>query len=173
MRSKKAFEGIRPAVACLVLFCIIAAAKTITAQTTSGAQDEEMLRQLLKTYEKSIDTLDLTLADRIFSHAPEVSFVHPRGTEKGFDQITKNFYQGTMGTFSERELLLENPVIHVYDDSAWSEMTWTFHATVKDGGQKITTTGRETQLYHKEDGVWKIVHIHYSGPPVTGKLKGF
>src|SRR5215469_18858957 len=114
MRSKKAFEGIRPAVACLVLFCIIAAAKTITAQTTSGARDEEMLRQLLKTYEKSIDTLDLTLADRIFSHAPEVSFTHPRGTEKGFDQIIKNFYQATMGTFSERELLLENPVVHVY-----------------------------------------------------------
>jgi ketosteroid isomerase-like protein len=50
-------------------------------------------------------------------------------------------------------------------------MAWTFHATLKDG-HKITTTGRETQIYHKEDGRWRIVHVHYSGPPVTGALKG-
>jgi len=174
MRSKKAFTGIQATAAGVALFCILAAATPMTAQTmVSGSRDEELLHQLLNSYTRSIDTLDLTLADRIWSHAPEVSFIHPRGTEKGFDQIIKNFYKATMGTFSERELLLENPVVHVYGDSAWSEMTWTFHATVKDGGPKITTTGRETQLYHKEDGVWKIVHIHYSGPPVTGKLKGF
>lgn len=38
----------------------------------------------------------------------------------------------------------------------------TFHATVKNPGPKITTKGRETQIYHKEDGVWHIVHVHYS-----------
>lgn len=34
-----------------------------------------------------------------------------------------NFYGKTMGTFSERELLLEYPVIHVYGDTGWSQMT--------------------------------------------------
>jgi len=77
-----------------------------------------------------------------------------------------------MGLFVQRDLTLENPVLHIYDDSARSEMTWTFHATLKDG-QKISTTGRETQIYHKENGSWRIGHVHYSGPPVAGALKGF
>jgi ketosteroid isomerase-like protein len=77
------------------------------------------------------------------------------------------------GTFTKCTLILESPVVHVYGDSGWSEMTWTFPATVKVGGPKITTTGRETQIYHKDNGVWRIVHIHYSGPPVTRELKGF
>jgi hypothetical protein len=134
-----------------MLFCSLTAATPMTTQTAvSGSQDEELLHQLLDNYTKSIDTLDLALADRIWSHAPEVSFIHPRGTEKGFDHIIKNFYKATMGTFSERELLLENPVVHVYGDSAWSEMTWTFHATVKDGGPKITTTGRKHSFTTKK-----------------------
>lgn len=156
----------------LVLLFVLAVANS-AAEQANPDRDVKLLHELLANYAKSIDTLDLQLADRIWSHAPEVSFIHPRGTEKGFDQIVNNFYKTTMGTFSERELILENPAVHVYGDSGWSEMTWTFHATVKDGGPKITTTGRETQVYHRENGLWKIVHIHYSGPPMTGKLKGF
>jgi ketosteroid isomerase-like protein len=151
----------------------LAQATFVVAQTSAASQDEKLLHQLLDTYAKSIDTLDLTLANQIWSHSPEVSFIQPRGTEKGYDQIVNDFYKATMGMFSERELLLENPDLHIYGDTAWSEMTWTFHATVKDGGPKITTTGRESQVYHKENGAWRIVHIHYSGPPMTGKLKGF
>ena len=33
-------------------------------------------------------------------------------------------------------------------------------------------TGRETPIYHKEEGAWRIVHVHYSGLPVTGAMKG-
>lgn len=59
---------------------------------------------------------------------------------------------------------MHDPVIHVYGDAAWSEMTWTFHAIEKHGNA-IATEGRETQVYHKESGAWHIVLVHYSGPP--------
>jgi ketosteroid isomerase-like protein len=170
MTMKRMSPAAKPSIAGLALFFAIAA--HAAAQAKSPA-DENALHELLDNYAQSIDTIDPQLADRIWSHDPEVSFIHPRGTEKGFEQILNNFYKDTMGTFSQRELTLESPVVHVYGDSGWSEMTWTFHATVKDGGQRITTTGRETQIYHKEKGVWRIVHVHYSGPPITAKLKGF
>jgi ketosteroid isomerase-like protein len=80
--------------------------------------------------------------------------------------IVDHIYIGMMGgMFSKRELILHDPNIQIYDDAAWSEMTWTFHATRKDG-TAVTTQGRESQVYHKEDGVWRIVLVHYSGPPV-------
>ena len=160
-------------VARLLLGAVLAVGFGAAAHGQSASSDEQQLRVLLAEYAQSIDTLDLSLADRIWSHGGDVVFIHPRGTEAGFAQIVDDFYKKTMGMFSERELILENPVVHVYGEAGWSEMTWTFHATVKDGGPKITTTGRETQIYHKENGVWRIVHVHYSGPPVTTALKGF
>ena len=78
-----------------------------------------------------------------------------------------------MGAFSKRELMAKETGIHVYGDTAWSEFCWTFHATVKNGGQEITTHGRETQIYRKQDGTGRMVHVHYSGMPETGASKGF
>jgi ketosteroid isomerase-like protein len=142
------------------------------AQGAGG--DEEQIRVLLQKYATSVDNVDVSLASEIWSHDPGVTFVHPLGTEHGFKQIADHVYIGIMGgMFSKRELILHDPNVHVYEDAAWSEMTWTFHATTKDG-TAITTEGRETQVYHKERGVWRIVLVHYSGPPATmpGAPKG-
>lgn len=132
------------------------------------------IKEMLRKYEVSIDKIDLNLANQIWSHAPEVILIQPRGTERGLSSIEKDFYEQAMGhTFTQRQLLIESPAIHVYGDTAWGEFTWTFHATTRDGGKPITTQGRESQVYHKENGTWRVVCDHYSGLPVTGALKGY
>jgi ketosteroid isomerase-like protein len=151
---------------------VLASDSAGAAQAGFGTSDEQQLRTLQSEYMQAVDKLDFALVDAIWSHDPGVSFIHPRGTAIGFEQIRDGFYRDTMGLFAQRDLTLENPVLHIYGDCAWSEMTWTFHATMKNG-QKITTTGRETQIYHRENGSWRIVHVHYSGPPITGALRGF
>ena len=143
------------------------------ATSTDDAAATQQIQTLLNEYVKSIDTLDLGLARKVWSDQPGVAFIHPRGTERGLDQVLTNFYTKTMGLFAQRELLPDNINIHVYKDSAWSEFTWTFHATFKSNGQKITTQGRETQVYHRESGTWRIVHVHYSALPETAPAKGF
>ena len=121
----------------------------------------------MQKYATSIDNADLALASEIWSHDPGVTFIYPLGTAHGFEQIADEVYIGAMrNMFSKRELILHQPVVHVYADAAWSEMTWTFRATKMDGSA-ITTEGRETQVYHKERGGWRIVHVHYSGPPIA------
>jgi ketosteroid isomerase-like protein len=150
-----------------------AQATTETIALTGSRQDLEQIQQVVRDYVEAVERLDLELARNVWSNSPEVSFIHPRGTEHGREQIIANFYTKTMGMFSKRKLLPANMDIHLYNDTAWSEFTWTFHATVKDGGQSITTKGRETQVYHKESGSWRLMHVHYSGMPETGKLKGF
>jgi ketosteroid isomerase-like protein len=141
--------------------------------STGDPANIQQIRSVITDYVKSVDDLDQSLARRVWSTGSEVSFIHPRGTERGLQQVLQNFYSKTMGTFSKRELLPDRAEIHVYGDAAWSDFTWTFHATVKDGGPNITTQGRETQIYRKEEGIWRIVHVHYSGMPETGALKGF
>jgi ketosteroid isomerase-like protein len=141
--------------------------QTNLASSTGDPIAIQALRNVINEYAKSVDSLDLSLARKVWSAGPEVTFIHPRGTERGLEQILQNFYGNTMGTFSKRQLLPDQMDIHVYDDTAWSEFTWTFHATVRASGQNITTQGRETQVYHKENGTWRIVHVHYSGMPVS------
>jgi hypothetical protein len=55
-----------------------------------------------------IDAADLVLADKIWSHAPEVIFIDPRGTERGLQEVKDTFIRKTMDeTFSTQELTLE------------------------------------------------------------------
>lgn len=145
---------------------LLAVVLCAAACAQGNGSDEEQIREVLHKYATSVDNADVSLAAEIWSQDPGVTFIHPLGTEHGFKQIRDHVYIGMMaGMFSKRELILHAPNIHIYDDAAWSEMTWTFHATRKDG-TAITTEGRESQVYHKEHGVWRIVLVHYSGPPV-------
>jgi ketosteroid isomerase-like protein len=144
----------------------------VVAQTQGAVANT--IRGNIATYAKSIDDADTDLAARIWWDSPEVSFIHPLGHEHGFDQIKQNVYQRLMGeTFSERKLTPRDIVIHVYGDVAWAEFYWDFNAKFRKDGQPITTHGRETQIYCKMEGSWRLVHVHYSGMPATQPGQGF
>jgi hypothetical protein len=136
---------------------------------------EKVIDKLLDNYTKSINTADTTLARSLFSSKEALSFIHPRGHEKGWLQIRDHFYIGTMGNLlSARQLVITESAVHELDKKhAWVEFYWDFHATSKEGNQPLHTKGRESQLLINENGDWKIVHIHYSGLPVSGNGQGF
>jgi ketosteroid isomerase-like protein len=145
------------------------------ARAAAGVSpDEQAIQHLIAAYATSIDKADTEMADQIWSNAPEVSFIHPRGEEHGRAQIEADVYRNLMGaTFSERKLTPKEIAVHVYGETAWSEFQWDFVAKVRKDGSAFHSQGRESQVYHKENGQWHIVHVHYSGMPVTGNLRGF
>jgi ketosteroid isomerase-like protein len=57
---------------------------------------------------------------------------------------------------------MHDVAIHVNGAAAWSEFHWDFHATLRKDGSAVTTHGIETQIYRKEEGDWRLVHVHYS-----------
>ena len=135
----------------------------------SANADAQAIESLIRTYAQSIDRADTTLAEQVFSDAPEVTFIHPRGEERGRAKIQANVYRELMGnTFSERKLIPKDVSVHVYGDAAWAEFNWDFVATMKKDGSSFRSQGRETQVYRRDNGQWRIVHVHYSGQPVTG-----
>jgi len=142
------------------------------ARDTSAEGDE--INRMIAKYAKSIDEADTTLASQIWSDSPEVSFIHPLGHEHGLEQIEQNVYRHLMGeTFSERKLSVHDISAHVYGNTAWAEFYWDFAAKFGKDGSPITTHGRETQFYRKEQGRWRLVHVHYSGMPVKEERQGF
>jgi len=145
---------------------VVGIASFVGAQTIS---DSDQLRQMVLKYAQSIDAADTSLAGQVWLDSADVSFIHPRGHEHGFDQIKQNVYKQLMGdTFSERKLSPHDISVHILRDSAWVEFYWDFAAKFRKDGSPITTHGRETQVYWKTKDGWRLVHVHYSAMPVTG-----
>jgi hypothetical protein len=146
--------------------CVVLLGATAAAIGQSAPSDEAQIKSRLAQYRQSIDTLNLALFTDLWSNEAPVSFIHPLGTDHGLDQIKADIFERVMALFSKRDLAFDSTAIHVYGDSAWVEITWTFHAVWKSNDAALTSTGRETQIYQKEHGVWHLVHVHYSGPPM-------
>jgi ketosteroid isomerase-like protein len=142
-------------------------------QARDSSSDVDAIGRIIAKYAKSIDAADTTLASQIWWDSPEVSFIHPLGHEHGFEQIKQSVYTHLMGeTFSERKLTARDIVIHVYGDAAWAEFYWDFDAKFRKDGKRITTHGRETQIYRRFSDGWRIMHVHYSGMPATQAGQG-
>lgn len=169
--------GMKPATCLGPRFTVVAAlgvALVMAFGARAQSADGQAIRQLIATYAHSIDTADVSIAGQIWSTSPEVSFIHPLGEEHGLKEIEADVYKNLMGTtFSQRRLTPKEIKVQVYGDTAWSEFQWDFVATVRKDGSAFESQGRESQFYHKENGQWRIVHVHYSGVPVSGKQKGF
>jgi len=148
------------------------------SQTQKGAADIDQatgqIKQLIAQYATAAEGVDFELASQVWSNTPDVSFIHPRGHEHGWEEVKRNFYQNTMeAPFSERKLTVRDIAVHVYGDSAWAEFYWHFAAKLRSNGSSVQTDGRETQIYRKLDtGRWALVHVHYSGMPVGGERRG-
>ena len=131
------------------------------------AADEEAdrlaIEQVIDQYITSINACDTAIVNRIWSHGNEVSFIAPSGYYATYHAIRDQLVVGLFGAnFTQRALQKDSLKISINGDSAWSEFSWTFHATKLDGTPH-DTKGRETQIFERSaDGSWKLVHIHYS-----------
>jgi Xaa-Pro aminopeptidase len=139
-----------------------------SGQPHDDSSDIQEINGLIARYARSINDADTDLASQVWWNSPEVSFIHPLGHERGIEQIKKNVYEKLMGsTFSERKLSPREIAVHVYGNSAVAEFYWDFAAKLRKDGSTITTHGRETQIYERKDGAWRLVHVHYSGMPAA------
>ena len=148
------------AIALLLPACVCG---QVAPDASAAAVDNLAVHRLLDQYAQAVDTVDLKLLAKIWSHAPDVSFIYPLGEEHGFEAIEQNVFRNVMGgMFSARDLKMHDVAIYINGNSAWSEFHWDFHATLRKDGSAVTTHGVETQVYRKENGKWRLVHVHYS-----------
>lgn len=127
--------------------------------------DNTELLCALELYRQSIDNAeDLSLAEKVWETDSSVSMIFPLGQAQGWDNVRDTFYKKVMvGRFDKRELtVVGTPRIIVRERFAIVEFDWEFHARKREDGSEITTRGRESQVYEKKDGAWRLVHVHYS-----------
>jgi ketosteroid isomerase-like protein len=134
------------------------------------------IRALLDAYVESVNDGDLELASRVWLNDKRASFIHPRGHEQGWNEVSANFYGLTMGTtFSRRSLrIIGEPLIDVLSsDAVVARFDWRFNAEFRADGSSLETEGRESQVWTATGDGWRLAHVHYSGMPVSAEREGF
>lgn len=153
-------------------FVIGISISVIAADTVNN--DSLEVKQIIEKYKTSINHADTTLAASFWLTTPEVTFIHPRGHEKGWEGIKSGIYELFGSRFTMRDLKSYNETITMYGDMAVVEFYWIFDATYSgENPTQIQSRGRETQIMKKIGNEWRIVHVHYSGMPKTGAREGF
>ena len=169
----------------LVNNLIIVLAATLVLNSPANSQTEQQKSQSVKTslsdstffnslvalYARSIDQADTLLASDIWAPTAEISFINPAGTEYGWDSV-KNIYKMFKDNFSARKLSFFDVKFAYYGNVSWLTFYWIFDGTLKLNNNPVQTRGRETQIWKKVNGEWRLVHVHYSGMPVTGQDQG-
>ncbi len=126
------------------------------------SNDISALEALVEKYIAAINTCDPALADAIWSHGEDVSFVAPAGRFASHESIRDDLILGIFARkFSKRRLQKLGLKIHPGADLAWIEFQWSFDAVTTEGAQ-VHNKGLETQIARRENGTWELVHIHYS-----------
>jgi ketosteroid isomerase-like protein len=152
----------------------LACAMPAAAVPGSNAKAVEEISSLIVKYAQAVSAADTKLASEVWANSSDVSFIHPLGHEHGWEAVKTNVFEKLMGeTFSERSLKVKNVHVHAYGDAAWAEFYWDFAAKIRKDGTAIETHGRETQIYRRMGGRWRLVHVHYSGMPVAPGREGF
>lgn len=146
----------------LSLILALAFVSTATvAQGQTSDKNTKAIEAVVDAYIKTINDGDVDLAHQIWADEGVVTFIGPQGHFKGIDEICERIVMSFKNNFTKRDLKKEELMIVVEGKSAWAEFTWTFDA-VRNNGSNHHGRGRETQIFRKESGEWKLVHVHYS-----------
>ena len=76
----------------------------------------------------------------------------------------ENTLQQYFSQIQELTLFTENIQIEVEGDVGWITSQYLMAYQMKD--DFLRQTGRWTEIYHREDGEWKLAHLHSSSDPV-------
>jgi ketosteroid isomerase-like protein len=164
--SGSILKNMRRSLRCLLAGTFAIAVAIAYAAASENGPDVAAIRALISKYAAGVNAepVDIKLLSEVWDDSPDASLINPESYEHGWEQIKRNFYQGTMETlFAERKLTIHDVNVHAYADSGWAEFHWHFVAKLRNGGSTVESNGMETQIYRKTSGNhWVLVHVHYS-----------
>ena len=70
------------------------------------------------------------------------------------------FFSKVIPITENYHLELIRPTIKVFDNSAYA--SYTLLVSKQQGKDVIINSSNETRIFHKKDGIWKMVHFHRS-----------
>jgi uncharacterized protein (TIGR02246 family) len=95
----------------------------------------------------------------VWSHGPDVTTMHPLGgREVGWEQVRATWEQAAAVFTAGQVTVSDQVIVPLTEEVAYTVATERGEGTI--GGEAISFEHRVTNIYRREDGVWKLVHHH-------------
>jgi ketosteroid isomerase-like protein len=136
---------------------------------------DDFLSEAVASHVQALDAFhngDPTPYEDMWSTGDPVTLFPPEGPAKSgreevsqtFRSVSSRFSKGTPGS-------VELVAAGVSGDLAYT-VAWERASVSWEGGPVEPSTLRVTHIYRREDGEWKIVHLHGGGGPALDHLVG-
>ena len=128
-------------------------------------KDIRTITELVDKYCKAVNTQEKDDVYSIFSLKGKCTLISVSTIFDGLDSIYQNFLIDLIRKFYSKINLIKDEELKinfVNENTAIVIFKYHTECILRENGEKFGIKGVETQVMIKEDGNWKITHIHYS-----------
>ena len=128
-------------------------------------KDIKSINELVNNYCKAVKTQDKELVYNIFSQKKKCFLISVSTVFEGVDSIYQAFLVDLIqNAYSKIELIKDEELKVNFIDENTASVIFKYHTDciLRKNEEKFGIKGVETQVVIKEEGNWRIVHIHYS-----------
>ncbi len=126
--------------------------------------EDEKLYALVADYQRAVHTQDLGLFRRIWAKDAPVSLISVSTLFSGYEAISQDFLiGGIQKAYASIDLVAEKIEPRLINENT-ALIIFSYHTECirREDSTSYGIRGLETQVAVKEDGEWKLQHIHYS-----------
>ena len=128
-------------------------------------KDKEAINELVNKYCKAVNTQEKNDVYSIFSKVQKCNLISVGTIFEGVDSIYQKFLVDLIRKFYTKIDLIKDEELKInFINEKTAIIIFKYHTDciLRENGEKFGIKGVETQVVVKEEGEWKITHIHYS-----------
>ena len=128
-------------------------------------KDKEAINELVNKYCKAVNTQEKNDVYSIFSKVQKCNLISVGTIFEGVDSIYQKFLVDLIRKFYTKIDLIKDEELKInFINEKTAIVIFKYHTDciLRENGEKFGIKGVETQVVVKEEGEWKITHIHYS-----------
>jgi uncharacterized membrane protein len=124
--------------------------------------DDTAIKSIITAIQKGWEDGDGTPFRSHFLDYEGARYFESGGQNSGLSDLVENHVEPEKDSIPDLKLSLSDLAIHYENDFAWATASTTVQGTVVSSGRVLDRTGKQTWLFRKIGGEWKIVHTHSS-----------
>lgn len=125
---------------------------------------EQEISKMVERYADAIGSQDKDDFCGLWANSPHCVLISIASEYTGVESIYQDFLIGRIqAAYSQIKLVAETVEVHeVSDDLATVVFRYHTECIRRDSGEPYGIQGLETQVFVREDGGWRLLHVHYS-----------